>query len=252
MRKLALAIATVALAMTIARSAGAESAADANRAYVQGDFAAAARAYESLVIEGVEDEDLYYNLGNAYFRLGDLGRAIFNYERALRAEPGMPDAVYNLEVAHGAVAERVRDRLKGAEAESWWIRATSTLSTTQLIVLFVLGDFLFFGLLIVLRFLASGFRRSVLSVLTGFVGVALLASAVLLAGDIYVRERLPSAIVLPEVLMLREGRGTETAERGQLHAGLRVRVLDTEKEWVLIRLANGVEGWVEARHLGVL
>lgn len=224
----------------------------ANRAYVAGDFEEAARGYSALAERGVENEDVYYNLGNAEFRLGRLGHAIYNYERALRVAPHLSDARYNLEVARGAVAERVRDRLVGAETPPWWVRAATWMTISEMTVVLLFGNLLFFAMLAALRFLYSGFRRSVLLVVSSFCAVGLLLLGFLYVANVYEREVLTTAIILPEQLLLREGKGEQTAERGQLHAGLRVRVLDKGADWVLVRLSNGVEGWVEARHVGLL
>lgn len=225
---------------------------DANKAYSTGNFDLAVRGYEEQLAQGTVHEDLYYNLGNAYFRLGRLGPAIYNYERALLLAPGMPDAAYNLEVARAAVAEKVRDRMAGAEQDPRWIRMVKAFTISEL-TLWLLGlNLLFFSLLLVLRFLDSGFRRSVLTVLTAFVGLGLLLFATLFAGNIYARERIETGVILPDQIVMREGQGVQTAERGLLHAGLRVRVLETRGEWMRIRLSNGVEGWIKGEQVGVL
>jgi len=243
-------LAIIALLVPVGASAGTFQ--DANNAYSAGNFDVAANGYQSLLGGDRVHEDLYYNLGNAQFRLGKLGPAIYNYERALQLAPGMSDASYNLEVARAAVAEKVRDRLAGAEKASGWSRLVNTFTISELTVWVLGGNLLFFVLLIALRFLDSGFRRSVLMVVTGFVGVALLVFAGLFAGSIYERERMTTAIVLPDQVAMREGQGEGTAERGLLHAGLRVRVLETRGDWVRIRLNNGVEGWLPSSQVGVL
>ncbi len=71
----------------------------ANTLYKQGEFAAAVTEYEQVVHAGLESAPLYFNLGNAYFKAGDKGRAILNYERALRLQPGDPDVQANLSYA---------------------------------------------------------------------------------------------------------------------------------------------------------
>jgi len=68
----------------------------ANDAYARGAYEEAARGYEALIAESIEDPAVFFNLGNAYYKQWRLGCAIANYERALRLEPGMPDARDNL------------------------------------------------------------------------------------------------------------------------------------------------------------
>src|SRR5205814_7261015 len=71
----------------------------ANQEYAQGHFKEAIAGYETLVRSGPLSANLFYDLGNAYFRTGDFGRAILNYERALALEPHHPEATANLQIA---------------------------------------------------------------------------------------------------------------------------------------------------------
>src|SRR5437660_12920211 len=73
--------------------------AKANQEYAAGDFKAAIDDYEELVRSGQDTPNLFYNLGNAYFRKNDFGRAILNYERALALDPHHPEAEANLRIA---------------------------------------------------------------------------------------------------------------------------------------------------------
>src|SRR5438094_9441408 len=85
-----------------ASSAFAQSETDftkANQDYAQGNFKEAISRYETLVSSGQWSANLFYDLGNAYFRTGDFGRAILNYERALALERHHPEATANLQIA---------------------------------------------------------------------------------------------------------------------------------------------------------
>jgi len=224
----------------------------ANRAYKEGRYDQAIALYEALVATGVEHEELYYNLGNAYFRAGRLGPAIYQYERALRLDPGHHDARYNLGIARQVVAERVVDRLKGAESDPWWVRLAIFFSISQLTVGFLLLDVLLFGGLIALRFLATGFARSALIATAAFVAVAMVGSMVLLRVQLHVHAEVHQAIVIADQVVMREGADARSAERGKLHPGVRVRLRGQEPGWLRIQLANGMEGWVPDTAIGRL
>src|SRR5215470_13188592 len=93
---------TVMLGVCLATSAFAQSNAEfmkANQAYAQGHFKEAIDSYESLVRAGQWSANLFYDLGNAYFRTNDFGYAILNYERALALERHHPEATANLQIA---------------------------------------------------------------------------------------------------------------------------------------------------------
>ena len=81
----------------------------ANTAYINGDFHAAADAYEELLSRGVSSMKLYYNLGNAYFKDDRIGKAILYYNRALRLAPGNDDIRYNLSVAEARTKDNIED-----------------------------------------------------------------------------------------------------------------------------------------------
>ena len=218
---------------------------DANAAYAQQKYAEAANAYERAIAEGTRNEIVYYNLGNAYFRAGKLGPAILNYERALRIEPDLGDARYNLEVAHEAVAARLgKDSLKGALEDPFWVRAVDAVPLPLLIVAVILLDVIFFAILIALRFIPTGFMRTGLTVGSVFAAVAGLAALLLLAGRLYWIERVRTSIVVADEVVMRELPDAASREMPKLHAGMRVVALRESQGWWRIRLANHVEGWV--------
>jgi tetratricopeptide (TPR) repeat protein len=247
----ALAVGLVAAPPPASARSAQEAWSAANLAYQEGRFSEAAALYEDVVAAGILHEHLFYNLGNAYFRTGRLGPAIYNYERALAMRPGLGDARYNLDVARDTVAERVVDRLKGAEIERLWIRIATTFATGQLTVAFLTLNFLFFGLLTVLRFLPTGLTRTALIVSDAFIVTALAATLFVFALHIYHLERVTTGIVLADEVQMREGPG-DFAGREQLHPGLRVRILGSDGDWTRIRLSNGGEGWVPAHTVGAL
>src|SRR5437773_10133345 len=86
--------------------------AKANQDYAQGNFKEAISGYETLVRSGQWSANVFYDLGNAYFRAGDLGRVILNYERALALERHHPEATANLQIA--------RDEARALEMQQSW------------------------------------------------------------------------------------------------------------------------------------
>ncbi|MBR6492984.1 MAG: tetratricopeptide repeat protein, partial [Paludibacteraceae bacterium] len=91
----------------------------ANAAYAEGRYEEAATGYEALLAEG-ENATLYYNLGNARFKQGELAQAILNYERALRLNPNHKDAKYNLAFAQSRITDNIVEQDFFLSA---WVRA---------------------------------------------------------------------------------------------------------------------------------
>ncbi len=217
----------------------------ATASYAAQKYEEAAAAYERAVAAGAHNAVVYYNLGNAYFRLGKLGPAILNYERALRLDTDFADARYNLEVARETVAVRLgKDSMKGVLEDPFWVRAVNAVPLPLLLVAVILLDVLFFAILIALRFLNTGFTRTGLTVGAVFAGLTGLAAGLLLAGRLYWVERVRTSIVVVDEVVMRELPDAASREMPKLHAGFRVVVLRESQGWWRIRLANHVEGWV--------
>lgn len=234
-------------------STGARAAdmSEGNRHYQEGNWRQAVQSYEVLVAKGVVHEDLFYNLGNAYYRAGQLGPAIFNYERALRVEPDHEDSRYNLQLAREAVAATSRSQLRDAEKQAWWVRLSMRLSISQSTLLLLLCNLFFFSSLIALRFVIPGALRTSIIVAACIDGVATLVSGGMLAGHVYANEQLFHGVVVADEVVMREGPDASLEERGRLHPGLHVMVLAQEPDWLMVRLANGVEGWVPRAAIGL-
>jgi tetratricopeptide (TPR) repeat protein len=223
-----------------------------NEAYFNGRYQEAIDAYEQVAVLGVVSQDLFYNLGNAYFKAGQMGPAIYNFERALELDPAQEDVRFNLNVAREAVKKKGEDRLAGAEKPPLWMRVGDEVTVNWASWLFLALYVALFSLLIALHFVQPGFLR--VSMLAGqaFVTLAAVASAVLLGLRLYLADRVEQAIVLPDVVQVKEGPDPNYQSVFGVHAGLRVRVTEKEQDWVRVRLANGLEGWMRERDLGRL
>jgi hypothetical protein len=225
---------------------------DANKDYADQHYEAAVAKYEQ-VLRKVQHEDIYYNLGNAYFRLAekgqpnDLGRAILSYERALVLDPGFEDARFNLDVARELVGTRYgADKVKDADRDPFWIRVVTVLPLKTLAFVFLIFDVLFFGVLIVIRFLPTGFLRTGLVVGNVFAGLAGLAFGILLLGHVVFRETVHVGVVVSDEVTMHEKHDPASREGPKLHAGHRAVIVSEDRDsgWLFIRLANNMEGWV--------
>jgi hypothetical protein len=221
-----------------------------NEANLRGDYAAAATAYEQLDRQHVVSADLYYNLGVTYFRQGHLGKAIWSFERALVVSPDDEDARFNLAQARKLADQRAHDKLEGAEREPAWNRIVTFLSPSTEVIVFTVLYLGCFALLFVRRRIAEDSRVAVTAG-AAILGVGALLAGVLILGRINL-DRIPYAVVLPDTVAVKEGADNNFRTSFEVHGGLRVRILDHEQDWVRVRLANGLEGFVHAEDVGPL
>jgi tetratricopeptide (TPR) repeat protein len=220
--------------------------AQANQSYQANRFEEARDAYESLIGNGYESGELYFNLGNAYYRLGDIPRSILSYERAARLIPGDPDLEHNLQLAMALTTDRIEsaprlflwdywDVIKGAFAAGGILWITYGL----FVALFVPAALLLFG-----RTYAA--RRSGLIALAIALPVFLFSLTVCVA-RISDLTRTDQAIVMSAVTSVKNSPDMKSSDAFVLHGGTRVTITDQIGGWVQIRLADGKTGWIEEK-----
>jgi len=225
-----------------------------NEAYLHGDYAAAVTAYEEVDRQGFASGDLAFNLGDAYFRKGALGLSIWAFERALALDPGDEDARYNLEKARKLAARRAHDKqggqggLEGEDKDPAWMRLVGGVAPSMATWLFVALYVGFFVLLAARRW-SRGENRPALTAVTAVLAASALLSGALLAGRAHL-DRIPFGVLLPDEVAVKEGADTNYRTSFDAHAGLRVRIVDHDQDWLRIRLANGLEGWVRGQDVG--
>jgi tetratricopeptide (TPR) repeat protein len=221
-----------------------------NEAYLHGDYGAAATAYEELEHQGVVSADLYFNLGDAYFRKGALGPAIWAFEKAAALDPGAEDPRYNLAEARKLAARGAHDRIEGEDRDPLWIRAVTSLGPSTETWLFVAVYLAFFAL-VVIRWRARDDLRPALGAGVAVLGAAALLTGALLFGRAQL-DRLPFGVVLPDAVAVKDGADDNYRTAFEVHAGLRVRMIERDQDWLRVRLGNGLEGWVHASQIGTL
>jgi tetratricopeptide (TPR) repeat protein len=228
-----------------------------NDAYLRGDYPGAIAAYEQIDRQQVASAELTFNLGDAYYRRGELGRAIWSWERTLALDPDHEDARYNLAQARKVVATRVTDKLEGADRDPAWMRLVGQLTASTETWLFVALYLGFFAALFLrLRARRAGARDeeghlSAWGALAAILGVAAALAGALVIGRVAM-DRVPFGVVLPDQVAVKEGADPNYKTSFQVHAGLRVRLLEHDQDWVRVRLANGLEGWVRDGDVGRL
>lgn len=226
--------------------------AEGNRLYQEGDFGGAAASYGAVIEGGFESAEVYYNLGNAHFRLGETARAVLNYRRAARLDPGNDDIRANLALVNQRLQDRIEPlpRFWLLSVFDWWMG----LIPGGVLRALVAGCYLLLGgtvVLIVLR-RPAGWRGP----LRRFAYGAAVAT-VLLGTTLMIREtglgRAEEAVVMAgeaRVLSAPSEDGGLTVFT--LHEGTTVRIDRRAGGWAEIVLADGKVGWLPLEVLEVI
>jgi tetratricopeptide (TPR) repeat protein len=221
-----------------------------NAAYLAGDWQKAVAAFDQLDRQGVVAANLYYNMGVSYFRLGNLGRAAWSFERSVGVDPKDEDAAFNLAQVRKLLSRRTTDKIEGSDRDTMWIRVVSAMTPSTQTWLFVIFYLLTFWFLF-WRLRIPIDSRAPWSAVAALSGIAAALAGLLLLGRVAL-DRIPFAIVLPESVSVREGADANYRTTFEIHAGLRVRLLEQDGAWARVRLSNGLEGWVRDQDVGKL
>ncbi|MBQ9410671.1 MAG: BatD family protein, partial [Bacteroidales bacterium] len=221
-------------------------------AYSAGDYAAALQDWEDVRSTGLMSKELYYNLGNAYFKTGEIAPAILWYERALRLDPSDADIRYNLDYARALTQDRI-DEVPEIFFEQWGHAMCYLLPSNAWAVIGLVGFALFVAcVLLFLLGSTSGRRR-----LGFFVGLAFLLVAIL-GWDFAQWQRTEAlrqdqAIVMRPVTSVKSSPAAEGAkDLFILHEGTRVRILDNVGGFSQIEIADGRQGWIPSPDIEVI
>ena len=244
------------LSLSIAGGAGAQPAAAAQSAgptndlevgvafISEGDFEAALASYLRLVEAGFESGEVYYNIGNTYFKLGELAQSILYYERARRLLPGDQDVQANLDLARSLTVDEIEPlpRFWLFSAVEWWV---GLLPRTLLVAVVAASYLVGMGsvLLLILKRgvqVAAWGRRIALAS-----GVVFLLFGLNLAVREFELGRAQEAVVLqPRVDVMSAPLDDETLTVFTVHEGTTVRIDRLSEEWAEVALEDGRVGWV--------
>lgn len=208
-------------------------------------YADAVALYDSIeVAQGVSPE-LYYNRGNAYYKMGKYAPAILNYERALLLSPGNPDIKYNLELANTKIADKIE--VTGTFFINVWAESVRDWFDSNTWAVIAVVAFLLFiaGLVIYLFTDADRMRLKKIGFFTAM--PMLIISAIALASAIAQNNRVNShseAIVFAQEVPVKSAPAESGTELFILHEGTKVLLREQVGEWVEIAISDGSRGWM--------
>lgn len=205
---------------------------------------------EKILASGQESVQIYYNLGYSYYKSGELAKAILNFERAHRLAPSDEDIIYNLKQAYV-----MTDKLQEVEQVffvRWWDSLCNTMSSDGWAVMFVVVFILMLAGIAVFIFLDNISLRKT----GFFSALFLLAVAIFsLSISIRQRDNIVNskdAIIMKASVTLSTAPDENGSELVVLHAGTKVHILSRLGEWCEVRLKDGNVGWIKASFIEVI
>ncbi len=221
---------------------------EADQAYLKGDYQKAIYDYEYILRSG-ESAEVYYNLGNAYYRIGNITRSVLNYERAHLLDPSDEDIKFNLEFARGKTIDKIEP-----EGEmffvTWYKALVNITSVGGWGIIAIVSIILVIGLTLLYLFAGKLLYREI-----GFYGGISFIGLFILANIFGYHQKQILSNRTGAIVILSEVEGFETPSNGSkkqfvIHEGTRVDIMDkTMSDWRQVRLGDGREGWIRSKSI---
>jgi tetratricopeptide (TPR) repeat protein len=235
------------LGRTLAFDANATFA-KANEAYAQEMYAEAIELYQQVITLGYESAELYFNLGNAYFKQNEIPSAILYYEKAKKLKPTDEDINFNLNVAETRIVDKI-EPVPEFFLKNWWrslynvfsADSWAKISVVCMILFFILFGFYLFSKLMMIRKTAF-YTGIIVLFFTLFTFVVAYQKYHLLASQ-------QEAIVFTPTITIKSSPNPNSVDLFVLHEGSKVKIIERVGEWSEIKIANGSVGWLPTEAL---
>lgn len=233
----------LAILFTVAAFAQTDLIQKANEHYTKEEFQKAIDGYNQILMAGIESPEVYFNLGNAYYKTKQYPLAILNYERAKLLAPDDEDIEFNLQVANQKVVDSIQE-LPGIFIIRWWNSLVNSQTTDTWAVLCIIS-FVTFLTMLGFYFFA---KTSEIKRITFWSGCFLIVFTILSwSFAAKQKSRLVNhseAIVMQPTVTVKSSPSDNGTNLFVVHEGLKVRITDKLGDWVEISLSDGNKGWL--------
>jgi len=212
----------------------------ANSFYDQGNYLEATKIYLELVEKNKENGELFFNLGNIYFRSNELGKSIFYYKKAYELLPRDGDTKYNLEYAR----KKAIDKIEVNKSWTDWITFTKIFSVNEEFYLLFFISFIFWPLLLLNLYKRSDWVRWS----KNLVMLTFILSGVIVVKDYFFMKKF--GVVIAKEVSIYSATGKDNVVLFTLHEGCEFFYSATVgTDWVQIELADGKRGWAKREQI---
>jgi tetratricopeptide (TPR) repeat protein len=223
----------------------------ANNLYKEGKIEQAIETYKKIESQNLISSELYYNLGNCYYKLNKVGPSIYNYEKALQLDPLNEDVKNNLIFAKRLAIDTIEE-LPASFLQKFNKNYLQKLSYNQWAILVVFISFLGSILFLLFYFADAPSRKRLYFGTSIFSFLFLITSILITYNQFATSKNTIEAIIFSEKTEVKNAPTFNSEDVFTLHEGTKVFVLDGVDNWKKIKLADGKIGWIIADELKLL
>lgn len=222
-----------------------------NDAYLKNNFEAAITSYNQLIQEGYQSSELYFNLGNAYYKTDSIANAILYYEKAKKLAPTDEDVISNLKLANLKTIDKTEAR-EQLIFKSWWDNFVTSKSADAWGGLSIISLFIAFAFLIVFRMSTSSVRKQMMFISFSVLLVLSMSFFFLAQSNQHRKSENGQAILFNSSATIKSAPTESSKDLFIIHEGAKVNIIEKENAWYRIRLDNGNEGWLKENAVRVI
>jgi tetratricopeptide (TPR) repeat protein len=223
----------------------------AQQLYSNAKYDSAALIYQSIIDSGYQSPELYYNMGNAYFKLQEIPSAILYYEKALKLKPSDENIQYNLNLCNTLIPDRIESLPKLFFIR--WYKSLYNYFPIDTWAFIGLGLLSLFSLFMIFFFLSVRIFFRKLSFWSALLFLLLSFFSFFLTSQKYASfKNHDEAIVFTPSITVKSSPAKNSVDLFVIHEGTKVTILDQVGEWRKIRIQNGSIGWIETNYLQII
>ncbi len=245
MRKISLLILLLILSLQLFSATKNNLAQQANAAYTKKQFSEALTFYGKMEAQGIQNADLYYNMGNCYYRLQKLGASILYYKRALRFNSAHTSAQRNLQLALSLTRDQ-QYQAQGGFIGNVIVNLMNILTLNRIAIMVLLFLIMSIGTLYYIWFWHSGEERYLpVFILIIFLSFLLFSTIIGIVKYHQYASHKTAVLVIPSEVGY-SGPGSDFTRVFTIHEGMIFSIEKEEDSWSQVKLPNGLGGWIPA------
>jgi len=250
MKKIIFFILSISTAL-FANAQEADSLTKANDLYTQGEYQKAVKLYESIVESGYESSDLYYNIGNAYYKQNIVARAILNYEKALQLSPNDTDVKYNMDLVNRFVVDKIE--VLPVFFVAGWFRSLKDKFASDIWAIISIITFIITLTFLSIYLYSRGLGLKKASFWIGFFLVIISSISFIFSNQ--QKQKILSgdtAIVMSPSVTVKSSPDASGTDLFVIHEGTKVWIEDKISDWNEVKLSDGSKGWLKSDNIEVI
>ena len=216
--------------------------------YNKGDYNEAINLFVKIINNGEHSDELYFNLGNSYYKLNDIPNSIYYFEKALKLNPNDKDILNNLTYSQNMLIDKI-DLLPSNQLSDFFNYTSDFFSIKQWLIIGTIFLYFFLILFVIYFFKRdSNTKKKYFTLSSTFFFLTIIF---ILTGVTKFENQKSNiqAIIFDKKIDFRTEPNYRSEIQFNLHEGTKVNIIDELDDWVLVELSNGASGWMESKSI---